>query len=179
MAISPDELVQVLIEERVKLMAYIRSIVPDYHIAEDVFQEISILAVRKADEINDQSHLMAWLRLSARHRSINASKKNNRRGLPLDEELATKLDDAWSAYDEKHLSEEGEALERCIGQLTANAKRLVHLRYSEGMTGEQLAKQLNRPTTSTYVMLSRVHATLRKCIQDRLGISPRGRRTNA
>lgn len=179
MAISPDELVQALIEERVKLMAYIRSIVPDYHLAEDVFQEISMLAVRKSDDIKDRSHLMGWLRLSARHRAINASKKNKRKCLPLDEELIVKLDQVWSDYDEKSLSEEGEALEQCINQLSASAKRLVYLRYSEGLTGEQLAKKLNRPTNSTYVTLSRIHSTLRRCVRDRLGTTLRGRRSHA
>lgn len=170
MAVAPEVLVQTLIEERVKVQAYIRSIVPDYHIAEDVFQEVSMLAFREAEHITDRSHLLAWVRRAARHRAINAARRNNRRALPLDEGLASALDQNWQGFDAQPVSERAEALENCMGRLSPAARRLVHLRYTEGLTGDQLAQKLGRPTTSTYVSLSRIHKALAKCIGDRLGL---------
>lgn len=168
MAISPEQLVQTLIEERVKVQAFIRSIVPDYHLAEDVFQEVSMLAFREAPNINDREHLLAWVRRAARHRAINAAKRSHRQSLPLDEELASILEESWQKLDKKSVSESAEALEKCLGLLSPFARRLIHLRYTEGLTGDQLAGQVQRSTPSTYVTLSRVHRSLEKCIRERL-----------
>ena len=168
MAIDLEELVQALIEERVNIQAYIRSTVPDYHIAEDVFQEISLLAFRESKKINDRTHLMAWLRRAARHRAINAAKKANRQTLPLDEQTVSALDLAWGAYDREDISDRSQALERCMGRLSPSARRMIYLRYTEGLTGDSLAKHLNRPTPSTYVSLSRIHRALEKCIREAL-----------
>ena len=168
MPVSPEELVQMLIEERVKIQAFIRSIVPDFHIAEDVFQEVSMLAFRESAKIKDRSHLLAWIRLAARHRALNAARRSNRKALPLDENLAAALDESWKQYDSRHVSDSAEALEHCMGRLSPSAQRIIQLRYTEGLTGDQLAKHLNRPTPSTYVTLSRVHRALERCIKERL-----------
>lgn len=177
LAITPEELVQTLIEERVKVQAFIRSIVPDYHLAEDVFQEISILALRSVSEINDREHLMAWVRRAARHRAINAAKKANRRALPLDEGLVSMLEKSWEEMDRRPVSDSAEALEKCLGLLPPFGRRLVHLRYTEGLTGDKLAQQVGRSTSSTYVTLSRVHSSLAKCIRERLGRPKMGGKT--
>ncbi len=65
-SLSESDLVQRLLEERVRLLAYIWAIVRDSHVAEDVFQEVSLLAVRKRSEIVDQTAFPVWLRKSAR-----------------------------------------------------------------------------------------------------------------
>ncbi|MFI4861233.1 MAG: sigma-70 family RNA polymerase sigma factor [Phycisphaerales bacterium JB063] len=179
MPISHEELVQTLIEERIKLQAFIRSIVPDYHMAEDVFQEVSVLALRSAADINDREHLLAWVRRSARHRAINAAKKANRRTLSLDEDLGAMLEESWQRLDDRPVSDTSEALEKCLGLLPPFGRRLIHLRYTEGLTGDQLAKQVGRSTSSTYVTLSRVHSSLAKCIRERLGRKPRGGKADA
>jgi len=62
MAIDQETLVVLLLRERIKLLAYIRAIVRDEHLAEDVFQETSALAVRKRAEIQDGQHFLAWMR---------------------------------------------------------------------------------------------------------------------
>src|SRR4051794_21632754 len=47
--IDQESLVIVLLRDRVKLLAYITAIVRDNHLAEDIFQEVALLAVRKRD----------------------------------------------------------------------------------------------------------------------------------
>jgi DNA-directed RNA polymerase specialized sigma24 family protein len=60
-------LVILLLRGQVKLLAYIRAIVRDDHLAADVLQEIALLALRKCGELRDGRHFLAWMRLTSRH----------------------------------------------------------------------------------------------------------------
>jgi RNA polymerase sigma-70 factor (ECF subfamily) len=165
MPVEPEKIARVLIRERVKIQAFIRGIVSDYHTAEDVFQEVSMLVFRESEKINDESHLLAWVRRAARHRAINAAKASGRRTLSLDESLLSAIDQAWESYDHEPTTERAQALERCMDRLSPSAKRLVYLRYTEGLTGDRLASQVSRSASSVYVSLSRIHQALAKCIR--------------
>ncbi len=47
MPITEHDLVAVLLSERNRLVVYVWSIVRNYHVAEDIFQEVSLLAVEQ------------------------------------------------------------------------------------------------------------------------------------
>jgi DNA-directed RNA polymerase specialized sigma24 family protein len=87
-----------LLRERVKLLAYIRAIVRDNHLAEDVFQEVAVLAVRKRDEIRDRRHFLAWMRLAARNLALKLMRRQHQY-LFLDESLLDHLDEQWAEHD--------------------------------------------------------------------------------
>ena len=42
---KPDALVRVLIRDRAKLLGYIWAILRDHHLADDVFQDVTVLAI--------------------------------------------------------------------------------------------------------------------------------------
>ena len=60
MALSQQTVVGRLVADRSKLLAYIWSIVRNYHAAEDVYQEVVIAAMSHADEMEDEMHLLMW-----------------------------------------------------------------------------------------------------------------------
>ena len=60
-----------LLGHRVQLLGYIGSIVRDHHLAEDIFQDVAVLAIQKAAEIEDGTHLYRWFRRTARYRASN------------------------------------------------------------------------------------------------------------
>ena len=47
-----------LIRERAKLLAYVWAIVRNHHMAEDIFQDVTVLAMERAGEIKDEGHLL-------------------------------------------------------------------------------------------------------------------------
>jgi len=66
MAIDHDTLLRTLLAERAKVLAYIRTLVRRRETAEDVFQDVCVLALEKRDQIVDPNHLTAWLRTGSR-----------------------------------------------------------------------------------------------------------------
>ena len=54
MGLDSPTIVRLLMAERSRLFAYTWVIVGDVHLAEDVFQEVSLLAVEKGSEVTDE-----------------------------------------------------------------------------------------------------------------------------
>jgi RNA polymerase sigma-70 factor (ECF subfamily) len=160
-------LVILLLRERVKLLAYIRAIVRDNHLAEDVFQEVAVLAVRKRDEIRDRRHFLGWMRVAARHRALKLVRRQNQY-LFMDEELLEHLDEQWAEHDPSSDSDLVEALRHCVERLSPHSRQLVKLRYADGISGLRLAEVVDRNLNAVYVALSRIHRSLADCIRQRL-----------
>jgi RNA polymerase sigma-70 factor, ECF subfamily len=156
-----------LLRERVKLLAYITAIVRDNHLAEDVFQEVALLAVRKRDEIRDGQHFLAWMRLAARHHALKVLHRQQRQ-LFLDEILLDHLDEQWAELDPSSDSDLMEALRHCVERLSPHARDIIKLRYADGISGLRLAEVVDRSLNTVYVALSRIHRSLGDCIRQRL-----------
>ena len=56
----------------------------------------------------------------------------------------------------------------CLEKLSPYARRVVELRYVEGLTGSRLAEALNRNLTAAYVAVSRINKTLAECVRNRM-----------
>lgn len=157
-----------LLQERVKLLAYIWAIVRDEHLCEDVFQEVSLLAIDKREEIYDQQALLPWLRQTARHRALHAVEARKRRPVLLSDTLLDTLDRCWQRYDDTSAATLADALRKCVAKLTAHARQLIALRYVEGLSGIQIAQMLGRKVTTVYMALSRTHGNLRRCVRQEM-----------
>ena len=78
MALQQDVVVQLLLKHRGKLLGAIRAMVADEHLAEDIYQEVSIAAVSKSHEIADIDHFAPWVRSAARLQALMALRNRNR-----------------------------------------------------------------------------------------------------
>jgi RNA polymerase sigma-70 factor (ECF subfamily) len=168
MALEHDEVLRLLISGRVLLLAYIQAIVRDSHLAEDVLQEISVLAVRKCNEIVDESHFRAWIRRAARLESMNVLRRHQKLSTAMPEPVLEALEAHWDNFDDEWALDRVDALRHCVGKLTVNSQQLLRMRYHEGVSGVALADRLGKPVNTVYVALSRIHRTLADCVARRL-----------
>jgi RNA polymerase sigma-70 factor (ECF subfamily) len=168
MALKQDVVVQLLLLNRGKLVGAIRAMVGDEHLAEDIFQEVSIAAVSKCGEIEDVEHFGGWLRCAARFQSLIALRNRNRLPRSLSPEVMELLEAHWQRFDGKADIEIAEALRACVERLGPYAKQVIATRYDEGKQGTKLADAMNRSMDTVYKALTRAHGALRKCIQDQL-----------
>jgi RNA polymerase sigma-70 factor (ECF subfamily) len=171
MALKQDIVVQLLLMHRGKLVGAIRAMVGDEHLAEDIFQEVSIAAVSKCEEIESIEHFGGWLRCAARFQGLIALRNRNRLPRSLSPEVMELLEAHWQHFDAKADIDIAETLRNCIEKLGPYAKQVIVTRYDEGKQGTKLADAMNRNVQAVYKALTRAHSALRKCIQDRLAAS--------
>src|SRR5262245_55065474 len=135
-----DQIVKCLLAERAKVLGFIRAILGGWEDAEDIFQEASLLAIAKSQEIADETHLMAWLRISCRNLARNLRRTNARSALSLSEEVLDLLEAHWSQQTEGS-ADAAQALNECLEKLPPKSFEMVRLRYLEGFKIHQIAER--------------------------------------
>lgn len=164
MPILQEQLVRLLIAERGKVLAYIRSIVRREDLAEDVFQEVSLRAIQKQQEINDEAHFLKWVRVASRLEAMNALRRLPSRGLALEDDVLEQLEATWDRYERTPDARLSAALDACLGRLSPAAQRIIRERYESGRSVGDLAKAMGRQVESLYVAISRIHRSLADCM---------------
>lgn len=176
MPLSEENLVKVLLREQPRLIAFLQALVRRDGVAEDLFQDLSLRAVRARDTIESDEHFVRWLYHTARNRAIDELRRAK---LPsLDSQVIDQLETTWTDPHDEDASERCEALRHCVERLQPAARKLIQLRYDEGLSGDEIARQAQRKTSAIYMQLSRVRKFLHDCVEATLrnGISSGGSR---
>ena len=162
-----NHVVRVLIRDRARLLGYVWAIARDAHLADDVFQDVTVLAMERAADIADERHLMLWARQAARFKTLEALRRRTRRTVTLDDDVLELLEDEWDG-DAADSGEEIDHLRACMEKLSPHARTLLGMRYVAGVSGARVAEMMDVGVKSVYVALARIHRTLRDCVQGRL-----------
>ena len=165
MPVDPTTITTTLLRDRAKLLAYIGAIVRDHHVAEDVLQEVTMLAMQKHEQIKDEDTLIPWLRVAARYRALKVVEKRGRRPVLMDDQVLDLMESHWAEADNLSTQETSKALHDCVAKLAPNAQKLVELRYGAGLGVRAIAEQLGRKTDTLYKHFTRIHAALAHCVR--------------
>ena len=163
-----DSIVRLLVSERVKLLAWIRAMVRDEHLAEDILQDVSIVAVNKCEEIRDGSAFHSWVRQVARYKALHLLRQRRNAPAVLDDRTLALLEPYWPIYDSPVSDDLNRFLRECLELLSPDARELVRMRHQENKSGVLMAEALGRPLNTVYVTLSRAYKRLGDCIRKRL-----------
>ena len=166
--LPPDQITAALLRERLALTAYIATVTRDFHLAEDIYQDVCVKAVGKGGDFESPAHLLNWARVAGRHRAIDVLRTRDGKVIGLSEEVLAALEPVWPEGEAAQNSTGIEALRQCLDRLTPNNKEIVRLRYFEGRPGQQVADALGRKLETVYQALARIHKTLAECVRQRL-----------
>lgn len=168
MALEPNQIMRLMLRQRVRWVAYLATIVHDRHFAEDLFQDLIMQAMEKADTIQDEDHLRGWLLTAARYLAFNHIRKQNARPVCFSSEVLDRLDQFWDGpTGDDDSSDMVESLQECLKVLSPNAREMVEMRYRNGLNGKQIAKTMERKPSAIYTAMSRIHTALARCIKER------------
>jgi RNA polymerase sigma-70 factor, ECF subfamily len=174
MTLEPDNIVQVLLRERLRVTALAASVVRDVHAADDIFQQVVLSALERRKQFHDAEHVLAWSLRTARHRAVDLARSRQLRPLP--DEVLDLLESRAGDPAGTEWSDRSEALHLCLSQLTPTARGLLQMKYGEGLTALVIAKRLQRSADAVYQSLSRLHRCLRECVEKRMAaadVSPK------
>ena len=164
-------------QQRAELIGYAWVVVGDPDTAEDVFQEVSVAAIRKADEIKDVDHLQAWLFKAVRLQGLKARRGTGPKVLLLSDEVLEAVEQARVTDDSFGPSERLDALRKCVGKLKGVSRNIVELRYGQNLKPAEIAERTGKNIQTVYKTITRSHATLRDCMKQVLNHSGTSGRT--
>lgn len=175
MPVSVETIVETLNQHRVSLIGYAWVVVGDAQLADDVFQDVSLIAIRKADQIQCDEHLLPWLRKAVRLRGLEIRRNRGRQFNLLEPEVLDLFEHASVNRESNSDSDRMASLRRCIDAMPKHSRELLSLRYANDLKPAEIAKKTGKSDQAIYKAIKRIHFALADCVRQRmrtLGVSP-------
>ena len=162
-----DDIIRTLLGARGRLNAGFYVVLHDVHAAEDVFQEVMVKALAQVDLFTNEAQLLSWARAVGRNAGLNLMRKLSRVsvGLP-----AVLLDVMEQESEADACRGREEALAQCLEKLPPAARELLELRYFHALPCKEVALRTGFGVEAVYQKLSRLHRTLRDCVDRTLNL---------
>ena len=161
-----------LLENQHRIYTSIVIKVPNAVDADDVMQEVMMTMWRKFPEFQPGTNFLAWANRIAHFCILSFRKKQKTDKLQFgDQVLEIIQDKVIPQLDD--IDARVQALEDCIGKMSDKDRRLVQMRYVEGLKTKDVAQKLNRPIQGLYKVMARIQNALLDCVSYKLSLSER------
>ena len=147
--------------------AFIRSLVPDYHQAQDLLQQTAVVVFEKFETFDHTRPFVAWAIGIARIEVMRHRQGRARAGLVFNSDQVDRIVRAFESMDSE-LDDMRDALAACMDELPDRNRQLIRLRYGHQMSVAGIGEHVQMKPNAVMVALHRVRNALRVCIQRRL-----------
>lgn len=159
-----DEFFRLLMNSQKVIYAYILSMVHNCPDADDIMQETMTLMWERFDEFRPGTNFGAWGIKIARFKVLKYYRTKSKEQL-FDESLMNQISDCYhQKMDEMKIRVS--ALQECLKKLNKRDKKLIEIRYEQGMKITDLAAKIDRPVQGIYKAMARIHAVLHHCVNN-------------
>lgn len=159
--------------------AYLGRLLGDWHLADDLAQDVFLDAFRGLEAYRQSGTLLAWLLGMARNKALSQLRAAARRRQQGSPDLESVLADVrWRRAEADSISadeeqQRQESLRLCLGGLSPKSRQLVESHYFQGRTAEAIAAEDARSGGAVRMALLRIRESLRECIESRLASNRR------
>ena len=155
------------LKSRHHLLAYLRGLCGDSHIAEEMLQEVWLRLSEAIDKGITIENTQSWSRGVARNLIKHHWRdKAKHQDLP-DDNLLDLIDKSFEENNTNNdqYSDFIDALRDCVSELPLKAKALIEYKYKYNFTFEKIADKLNENKNALMMRASRLRSILQDCIQ--------------
>lgn len=146
---------------------FVRSFIRDSAEAEDVLQEVAVVIVDRYCSYDSTQPFIGWaLGIARRVVWTHVRNKYRDRDMKLNDAI-NHVSRAFERLD-PHVQDMKDALAHCVEKVGGEGRRVLLLRYEEGLELKQIAEHLGKSANNIGVLLYRVRSALRECIDRRL-----------
>jgi len=162
-----SEFLTLLGKHELQVAACVHSLVPSWHDAEDILQEVRLQLWREFASFQAGTDFSAWARTIARYAVRRHVTMTGRKPLL----LSSNIEDAIMARIVKTPEQADQRLEvltGCVKTLGSDALDLLRRCYMEKQKITDIAIALGRSLSGTYSALSRIRSELLECMRERV-----------
>ena len=151
-------------EHHVGVWRYLRFLGCDRASADDLTQETFLVFLKKPFNFQGRAATASYLRNIARLLRLQAIKSTRK---------VAQINEADAVYEDQASHDDGqsylEALQHCLNQLTERARTGLELQFKDKLAVNEIAERVQMKPNGVKTLLQRARATLRECIERRVG----------
>lgn len=161
------------LQNRDSLSAFIRVMVGNRELAEEILQETSLVLWEKFDTFREGTSFGAWSRQVALNVLRNARRREGRSPLLLPPGAAQAVADAFTRTETAGAQDDWRrALEKCLQRLPSSMGQVVELRYFRRLGLTDIASKLGRTAAGVNAALCKARHVLEACLRRSFGKNP-------
>lgn len=150
-----------------RLLAYIRTLVPNPDVAKDVLQQTNLVLLKKAREFQPGTSFSAWARRVAYFEVLTQRRTMGRERILFDEDLLEKMASTAELRSD-YFEDRREALRECMGRLPEKLRAILAERYVDQEAVAKIARDRGATANAVSQQLFRAKSSLMKCVAQRL-----------
>jgi RNA polymerase sigma-70 factor (ECF subfamily) len=156
-------------KHRPAVLAYAYTCSRRLDVAEDIAQETLLIAFRKRDQYFPEADFKSWLISIARNLWFR-----ERERLQMGERTSRYIEEnaqlifGGDEYDEKRWEQECGALSGCLEKLQKVDREIIQAHFTQDLTYDQIAQDMNQSLSWVKVRMFRARATLLQCVRGAL-----------
>ena len=146
---------------------FVCSFLRDRGEADDALQEVALVIVERFEDWDPERPFVAWA-LGIARRVVLTHLRTKYRDRQI--QFSEAVDQVAESFERLEPQTElmKDSLADCLGQVRGRSRQILSLRYTEDLELKQIAENLAMTASNIGVLLHRVRATLRKCVDGRL-----------
>jgi RNA polymerase sigma-70 factor (ECF subfamily) len=164
--VTETTFVQHLLKYRSVHEAMLVALVGDPTAADDLYQQAALVMTRKREEIPEDCRFLPWSRQVLLNvvRDFRKHKARQRVAL-MDEQALERVAGAFEQLDEGVLDARRTALGRCLEKLEPSHRELLHARYEQNRSIDELAAESSRSRGAVETLLYSLRRALTGCVE--------------
>jgi RNA polymerase sigma-70 factor, ECF subfamily len=152
---------------RTAVFAQLLAGIGSFHDAEDVLQEVAVSVAKNYGTYDPSRPFIAWALGITRNHMLMYFRRYNRDRLVFNDELVNVIGQHIASLAKESIDHRREELHYCLNQLDGRRRRLIELRYSSGLSIDQMAESLGKSVAAVKGSLHRVRRVLEQCVRTR------------
>ena len=152
---------------RTAVFAQLLAGIGSVHDAEDVLQEVAVSVAKNYGTYDPSRPFVAWALGITRNHMLMYFRRYHRDRLVFNEELVNVIGQNLASFARDPVDQRREELHYCLNQLDSRRRRLIELRYSGGLSIDQMAEALGKSVAAVKGSLHRVRKILEQCVRTR------------
>ncbi|QDV47482.1 RNA polymerase sigma factor [Stieleria neptunia] len=167
-----EQVLRAAFELREHLLAYARSLLGNYAAAEDAVQEAFLVVVKKHENFQEGTSLLAWCRAIVRIEVLKAKDRYHRDRSLIERVLDDSVDAAFEEFQKSRSQMDADrrrdALADCVEMLSEQAQGVLQARMADELGYPQIGERLSMSIEAVRKSLFRSKKQVRECVESKL-----------
>jgi len=159
------DFLKLFVRHQQEIYAYILTLVPNVHDADDVFQEGMVVMWQKFEQFEPGTNFAAWGVRIMRYQILDYRRKMGHSKLVFTDNALFELMIDHMKVIQDDLPTRIEALRKCQRLLDDRSKRIIKMRYERNVPVKKIASFLKLSRRHIYHILGQINSMLLRCMR--------------